>query len=181
MISHNIEHNPIKLFIETYNPPLGIIRMLDNITPETFDECVDIIHYTIFKKSGKVIRDIDRQILELLNDDKSYDLDKMICAFHRMTHIVPKIDNVDDMYILFAYLRESGFRNIIIEKIFIDNYLPYVLLATPYNRDENLKARYTSSIKGDVIQINIPSKTGGIIEKLNQTHIDLGKQQIHKK
>lgn len=173
----------ISIFCKKYKPSLGVIRKLNSIDSENVGACIDIIHEIIFSRLDKNIDEIDKDILLLTIPNTTKDnIEDIVVTFIRLRENKTKVNNVYDVYILYAYLKEKKFPNIIIERFFIDEYLPYKYISVPYNRDEVLKARYTSEIRDDMIYVNVPgSISGRTREKLDEYHIELANKQKNKK
>lgn len=146
---------------------------------DVYNECIDMVHGRIFSNAPEALDELDIAMIKYTIEAKpvlKY-TDKMIETFTRIKSNPPRVDVVDDINILFAFMTECGFRKCVIEKLLADTYLPYSIIQTPYHRDATLKVRYVLKIDGKKLIVQVPDTNGAYEEELNQKHIDLAKLQ----
>lgn len=145
-------------------------------------ETLDIIHDIIFTNIDMKTPEVAYRILQ--GSTRLYKkplVDALLKFIKEQKESKSLVTDTEDMYTLLNAMRTLGFSDAIICKHFLDTYLPYKEIVTPFSRDNVVKTRYTSDVIDDVIYINIPSDSKSLLEALNNMHIDLAIEQNNRK
>lgn len=145
-------------------------------------DTIDIIHDIIFTNIDMKTPEVAYLILkESTRLSKKSLVDALFKFVKEQKESKSLVEDTEDMYTLLNAMKILGFSDAIICKHFLDMYLPYKDIVTPFSRDNLVRTRYTSDVIDDIIYINIPSENKGFLQELNNLYIDLAIEQNNRK
>lgn len=165
-----------------YNLGKSMYNILSVSLEFDIQETIDIIHDIIFTNIDNNTPDIAYKILSSTTRlSKPSLVDSLFKFIKEQKQSKNLVSDIDDMYILLNAMRMIGLSDAIICKHFLDIYLPYKDITTPFSRDNLVRTRYICDIIDDIIYVNVPSSTRGYVEELNNLHIYLAIEQNGRK
>lgn len=178
----NLIKTNIHSFCSTYKLNTCVYKSLMFKLDYDIDKAIDIIHDIILTHQLPNIPDVAYTLLSGTTELRTKtSIDSVFKFLNKQKRRNTIVESEEDLYTMLNCARMMGFSDRIACRHFLDIYLPYKEINVPFNRNKPLLTRYTSLVKDEVIYVNNPSENGGVLEELNQLHIDLAIQQNGRK